>query len=188
MPSHFHTDSSASFPTTQSSSQKQKHTTHTIMLPGTCAPNSTPSSSTTKLIQPQQPTKNFEPAFANLSSSYGYAGQAPSLPAKISKKSKSTKTSFTSKCMFTDILFSIIPKADYRSLTSLLEKLEVIIHRIYRKDFVESCSFSESTSTTPTHSTNSMSAEAVRRIARPIALRTQVPLQTSHTILSSTQR
>ncbi|KIM89710.1 hypothetical protein PILCRDRAFT_194036 [Piloderma croceum F 1598] len=105
MPSYFHTEFSASFPTTQSSSKKQS--TRTSSSPGTRAPSSTPASSVTTLVQPQKPAKDYEQAFGNLSSSYGFAGPVPCVPPKTSEK-----MSFTAKCKSTLWVSPFVRKAD----------------------------------------------------------------------------
>ncbi|KIM37893.1 hypothetical protein M413DRAFT_448160 [Hebeloma cylindrosporum] len=61
--------------------------------------NSSPSTSTTSLLpsfQRKSAPKNWESAFGQLSSSYGFGGAVPSLPAKASKPSKSLPKSATS--------------------------------------------------------------------------------------------
>ncbi|KAF7976574.1 hypothetical protein HWV62_6251 [Athelia sp. TMB] len=54
---------------------------------------SSPSCLKEQLPQPhQKPTKDFEAAFAALSSSYGYSGQTPALPRKETCSAVSKKT------------------------------------------------------------------------------------------------
>lgn len=70
--------------TSQPKAHRQKHV---VSLP----------SLTTQVAQPAG--KNYELAFGNLSSSYGYGGGVPTLPQKAEKKAKSSssKSSFASK-------------------------------------------------------------------------------------------
>ena len=107
MPRALYTTYSTSLPSTQSSSKKQ--TNHTPRVPF-----STPASSVATLV-PQQPTKDFEQAFANLSSSYGFAGQVPNLPPKTNKKSKPF---FASKRQ--SLPASLYRNAEYLSMISAL--------------------------------------------------------------------
>ena len=92
MPSQSHTNFSATFPAPRTPA---KQTTCTVSPLDIYSPSSSPTS-IAQLVQPQRRTKNYEKAFADLSSSYGYAGPGQMLflpPKTQGKKSKPTKTS-----------------------------------------------------------------------------------------------